>query len=81
MSEMDMSPKEEDFPGWEDYLDGCDPAGDRPISEQIAYWKDRARSAEAAGWITHLKLCAVCDINLRREGERREDGEDWKGDD
>lgn len=35
-------PSGSDFPGSEDYEDGCDPVRDLTLLEQIAYWKARA---------------------------------------
>lgn len=43
-----------DFPGSEDYDEGCSPVRDLTLLEQIEYWQARARVAEEA-------LFAECD--------------------
>ena len=35
-----------DFPGSEDYEEGCDPVRDLTLLEQIEYWRERAKCAE-----------------------------------
>lgn len=36
----------DDFPGSEDYEEGCDPVRDLTLLEQIEYWKARAKAGE-----------------------------------
>ena len=36
-----------DFPGSEDYEEGASPVRELPLSEQVEYWKERARRAES----------------------------------
>ncbi|MCA1589708.1 MAG: hypothetical protein LC734_04815 [Acidobacteria bacterium] len=50
---------EDEFPGSEDYGQGCDPVRDLTLLEQIKYWKARARAAELLahqrGELTHAE--------------------------
>lgn len=58
----------DDFPGSEDYEEGCDPVRDLTLLEQIEYWKARAQLAEQ---------CAYA--NLERVVEQESDPADyWK---
>jgi hypothetical protein len=40
----------DDFPGSEDYEEGCDPVRDLTLLEQVEYWKTRARLSEQMWW-------------------------------
>jgi hypothetical protein len=48
---------EDEFPGSEDYEDGCDPVRELTLLEQIEYWKRRAfefeKLAHERGELTH----------------------------
>jgi hypothetical protein len=59
----------DDFPGSEDYEEGCDPVRELTLLEQIAYWKARARLAEQ---------CAYANLERVREAENDADADWWK---
>lgn len=58
-----------DFPGSEDYEEGCDPVRDLTLLEQIDYWKARAHLAET---------CAYANLERVSEIEDDDPADFWK---
>ena len=62
----------DDFPGSEDYEEGCDPVRELTLLEQIEYWKARAHMAEAA-------VATAVERVSELEDDGQDDGDWWKG--
>lgn len=54
-----------------DYIDGASPVQEKPVLEQVDYWKERAFFFEQR---------AYENLEAVKRLEASEDGESWKGD-
>lgn len=68
-----------DFPGSEDYDEGCDPVRELTLMEQIAYWKARARLFEELAYSNSPQdESAVADLERVTEIDDDDPGDWWK---